>query len=130
MTGSPGRSGGNRQYGEDNTREDGGPSMPLALSDKARTKWAEIMTQLPVHELRRIDCHQLGILCGLLVEADTLLSMLQDNPADHRTRRLHSATVQHIARLSAVFGLSVGDRKRIKLEPEPEIDELEEFNRS
>jgi phage terminase small subunit len=131
MTGSFGRSGGNRRFvGKDGSKQDGGPVKPSGLSEQASSKWDELIGQLPHHELRRIDVHQLEILVGLVLEAKRLLEMLAANPADHPTRRLHLSTCQHISRLSSQFGLSPADRKRIDVEPEPEIDELEEFIRS
>lgn len=124
MTGIPGRSGGNRK-GEDcdRTKPDGGPLKP-SLSESVGAKWDELVSQLPIGTLRRIDGHELKILAELLVMADSLTEVVQRDPSDHKSSRVFLNVVAQVHRLSASFGLNPGDRKRLAFEPEREESEL------
>ena len=82
------------------------------------------MGQLPVHALRRIDCHELKILCDLLVVADELGKRLEQDATDLKSARMLVQVAAQIHRFSAVFGLNPADRKRLAIADEspPEED--------
>lgn len=124
MVGIPGRSGGNRKdTGAEMTKPDGGPVKP-SLPKNVGAKWDELVSQLPLGTLRRIDGHELKILSELLVMADSLTKKIQEDPSDHKSSRVFLNVVAQIHRLSASFGLNPGDRKRLALAPEQEESEL------
>jgi hypothetical protein len=117
MTGSAGRSGGDRKtVGVDTTPEDSGPTKPN-LPPKVSTKWDQLIEQLPKKSLRKIDCHELKLLAELLTMADQLSSAAIEDPTDHQTGRLFLNVCDRVHRLSASFGLNPGDRKRLSLDP-------------
>ncbi len=124
MVGVPGRSGGNRKdTGADRTKPDGGPVKP-SLSAAVGSKWDDLVSQLPVGTLRRVDGHELKILAELLVMADLTSEVIQRDPSDHQSSRVFLNTVAQIHRLSASFGLNPGDRKRLAFVEEKEESEL------
>lgn len=118
MPGTPARSGGNRQVGGDPTPDDGGPIKPITLTESASSKWDDLLGQLPSGILRKVDCHQLGLLAELLAQAEQLAALIANDPADEKSRRLYLGTCDRITRLSPAFGLSPTDRRRAKLETE------------
>lgn len=124
---SSSRSGGDRSFGDDMTPEDGGPVMPADLDPAVAAKWTRISDQLTKHILRKIDEHQLKVLCELLVLSDSLADQTRKDPTDRQAQRLLLATSDKIVRIGASFGLTPGDRRRMKIEPEPEIDEIQAF---
>lgn len=118
MTGSAGRSGGDRKtIGLDTTPQDSGPAKPK-LPAKVAKKWDLLIEQLPKKSLRKIDCHELKLLSELLAIADSLSTAALHDPTDHQTSRLFLNVCDRIHRLSASFGLNPGDRKRLSLETE------------
>lgn len=122
MTGSAGRSGGDRKtIGVDTTPEDSGPTKPKLPPNVAK-KWDQLIEQLPKKSLRKIDCHELKLLAELLTMADQLSSAAIDNPTDHQTGRLFLNVCDRVHRLSASFGLNPGDRKRLSLETDEDIE--------
>ena len=48
--------------------------------------------------------------------------MIEANPSDHKSRSLRLRVSQQVARLSAQFGLSPADRKRLNFDP-PEVED-------
>lgn len=116
------RSGGSRELHTDRTEADGGPRQPEGLTAAAKDKWVEVLGQLPAESLRRIDAHQLRLLCELLGQADALAQAIDDDRGNAQARRLFLATVDRVAKLSASFGLSPLDRQRAKLELAPAKD--------
>lgn len=127
MTGTSGRSGGSRVVSVDRTLADGLPELPMGQSNAFNSKWSEVLSQLPKDALRKIDVHQLAILCHLLNHAEQLAALLESDPSDHKARRLFLQTGQSVNRLSAQFGLSIADRSRLNIEPQREKDVFEEF---
>ena len=86
--------------------------------------WNSLMSQIPVSLLRRADAYQLQILCECVVRREAYAKMLQMDPEDFKAHRAYIQTVQHIAKLSTQFGLSPIDRRRIRMDEQPE-DEME-----
>ncbi len=124
MTGTR-RSGGNRWLKHDRSENNGPPVKPMGMTDAWNAKWDELMKQLPQHELRKVDVHQLKSLVTLLLHEQELSAILAKDPFDDRKRRLYLQTVASIGRLSAMFGLSVADRKRLDVAPPPTDDDDE-----
>jgi hypothetical protein len=127
MTGTS-RSGGSRKAGIDHTPEDGGPDRP-ELPDDIASKWDELIEQLPIHALRKVDVHQLKELARLMAYSDSLHRLVLSDPLDHKTGRMYLGVQDRIHRLSASFGLTPADRKRLSLEPEQEDDPLQQYLR-
>ncbi|MBM3968054.1 MAG: hypothetical protein FJ308_23805 [Planctomycetes bacterium] len=119
--GGTSRSGGNRVLGIDSSEPDGLPSKPK-MPAKVGKKWDQLLSELPKPALRRIDQHELKILCELLVHSDSLAEVMRKDPLDHATGRLYLNVADRIHRLSAAFGLSPADRKRLALSTESEDD--------
>lgn len=125
MVGVAGRSGGDRwTEGCDRTSDDGGPLKP-ALPDEVGKKWDELIGQMPAGSLRRIDGHQIKILAELLALADVLSVATLADPSDHKTIRAFLNVTAQIHRASSVFGLSLGDRRRLAIAPV--VDEEDGF---
>lgn len=122
MAGTSGRSGGSRELGADRSEPDGIPSPPTGRTDVFYSKWGSLLNDLPANELRRIDGVQLAILTQQLVEIDELDEMIEANPSDLKIRSLRLRVSQQVARISAQFGLSPADRKRLNFEPPEEED--------
>ena len=124
------RSGGDRSLDSDAFPEDGGPVMPAGQSEAFNAKWCRLVSQIPIRSLRQIDEHQLEILVTLLVHTGQLAAMLAADPSDQKTRRLYLQTSQSVSRLSAQFGLSIFDRQRLRIEPEPVEDAFQQWMES
>ncbi len=118
MTGTTGRSGGNRNLGDDGTAIDGTPEPPEGRSKAFYAKWSSLLPTLPAQSLRRVDAVQLAILVEQLVEIDELTTHIESEPADLKARSLRLRICQQVGRMSAQFGLSPADRKRLNFEPE------------
>lgn len=119
MTGTS-RSGGDRSIGQDMTEDDGGPIRPQLPTGVAE-KYDEILSQLPHNVLRKVDVHSLSNLARLLHLSDLYAKITLDDPMDHKTGRLYLNTLDRIHRMSASFGLTPADRKRLAFAPpEPE----------
>jgi hypothetical protein len=116
------RSGGDRSLSTDKTPNDGPPIKPDNMTARAQDKWGELLEQIPTCLLRQIDVHQLRLLAELLAQSDALAERIEDAPSDDKATRLYLATIDRVARLSGMFGLSPNDRKRSQLEPAPEDD--------
>jgi hypothetical protein len=127
MAGTAGRSGGNRSINQDRTPANGPPELPQGHSEAFGVKWAALIAELPPSELRRVDGFQLEVLVGQLCEIDELSAMIEKSPEDLKIRSLRLRVAQQVARLSAQFGLSPSDRKRLAFEPEPEPDAFDEW---
>ena len=122
MAGTAGRSGGNRELSADRSAHDGLPEPPQGRTDAFYAKWASLLADLPASELRRIDGVQLAILVDQLIEIDQLGAMIEADPSDLKSRSLRLRVSQQVARLSAQFGLSPADRKRLNFDP-PEVED-------
>jgi len=124
------RNGGNRTSGQDNFPIDGLPSRPndWGKNEKAEsTAWTHLLNQIPAELLRSNDTYQLRILCELIVRERKLAKMLRDDATDLPTNRAHLQVAQQISRLSAMYGLSPIDRRRIRLEPQKPDDDADDW---
>jgi phage terminase small subunit len=129
MPGTPTRSGGARLVGNhDNSTPDGGPVRPHWLTEKQQKIWDEILPTLPEEALRKRDQHLLAELVSYIAAIRRINIEFDENPADKDLRCSRTQYTQKIQQISALFGLSPADRKRIQLEtPKEEEDELTEF---
>lgn len=129
MVGSNGRSGGDRTISQcDTSPVDGGPQCPSDLPESVAGKWRSIVEQIPAGALREIDGHQLRILCELLHGADVLAEQVRADCMNDKARRMYLQTCDRVNRLSAQFGLSPMDRRRVNLQPaESEWDEVDKW---
>jgi len=123
MAGSS-RSGGNRTSSDDNFPIDGLPAKPANWGRDEGAVWAQLLRQIPAELLRRVDAFQLKILCELVVRETHLAAACRVDPLSTAMTRSHLQTAQQIGRLSAMFGLSPIDRRRIRLEPTSEGDSV------
>lgn len=117
------RSGGNRTSSDDNFPQTGLPEMPKEFRRRGSEEgkiWKRLMGEIPAELLRKIDAYQIRVLCSLIAREATLATQCQMDPADLQMNRAHLAVVSQIARLSAMFGLSPIDRRRIRMRP-PEV---------
>ncbi|MFN9434945.1 MAG: P27 family phage terminase small subunit [Planctomycetota bacterium] len=126
MPGAPNRTG-HFATGTDRTQADGLPQMPPSITAAAAAKWNELLDQLPRPALRRVDSHQLRILCELLALVDVQTEAAAANPTDPKLSRMLLQTAQHIHRLSSCFGLTPADRARMSLPEDEGPDELQLF---
>ena len=124
MTGSKGRSGGNRwQSEEDPTPEDGGIRKPDAMPPAVDAMWDELSSRVSI-PLRAVDSYQFHHLCLLLVDIEYLAGYLRSEPDNDKLRQQMRMNMQHVSRLSSQFGLSPTDRKRMKIEKAEAKDEF------
>ncbi len=84
--------------------------MRTGISNKSASKWKELLDQIPLQVLRRVDVHELRILSELRALSDALSATVATDPADHKAARLPLPTAQQIHRLNACFGLTSADR--------------------
>jgi|694.fasta_scaffold49828_2 hypothetical protein len=129
MGGITGRSGGARNRGNfDLSEQDGLPEKPTSMSEAQGEVWDELMDQLPLEALRKIDRHLLFLLSSLIAGSRKLNQEWLLDPADRDIRTSYMQTLEKIRQLSGLFGLSPADRKRIQIaEPKEEQDDLAEF---
>jgi len=105
---------------QDMTLEDGGPIRPVMPTEVA-AKYDEVLSQLPPGVLRRIDVHGLHNLARLLQVSDQYFQLTMDDPTDHKSARLYLNIQNQIHRMSAAYGMTPADRKRLAFAPpEPE----------
>lgn len=130
MTAVAGRSGGERLKGTyDASAFDGGPEKPTWLTQEQSSVWDEVIKQLPADALRKRDVHLLAELCGYVYAVRYINSQWARDPADKDLRCAKTQYTQKIQQISALFGLSPADRKRIQIDKPPEEkDDLDEFN--
>lgn len=114
MVGMPGRSGGDRTRHEDQFPMDGAPERPPNQSAAFYEKWDEIISQLHLPSLRKVDVHQLTNLVDVMVYKDEL-KRLAATTQDPVFYRLINTYVNTIIKLSIHFGLSPGDRQKLKV---------------
>jgi len=128
MAGSAGRSGGARLHGTfDVSAQDGLPKKPASMTELQSQVWDEMMEQLPLEALRKIDAHMLYGLTALVAKMRTLNGEFQHSD-DRDIRTSFLQTFDKLIKASGHFGLSPADRKRIQIaKPEEEEDQLEEF---
>ena len=89
--------------------------------------WDGLLEQIPEGILRSVDAIQLETLTKLIVQGRALSQMAMANPADVAGNRAWMSNADLVRKLSACFGLSPSDRKRLKIEPLPEPDEFSEM---
>ena len=115
-------SGGNQALQHDGSQRDGLPSKPTDLSDDVSIVWDSLLKQIPASILRSADCYQLETLAKLLVQGRALSSSAMADPGDASLNRAWLANADLVRKLSACFGLSPTDRKRMAIVEEPETD--------
>ena len=120
-------SGGNRDGGSDASPIDKGPVKPSDLAPAAAVVWDDLRLQIPSGVLRAADCHQLRTLAELIVQSRALSRAAMANPSEPRLTRTWLGVVDQIRKMSMLFGLSPADRQRLKIEPEPPMDEFAEL---
>ncbi len=139
MTGSTGRSGGNRKpqkvlsklpNGSQTEQASQLPTKPGGLSATLSECWDLILEQLPHDVLQPIDVHELKFLVTLICHSEQLAANIEADPTDAASRRLYLQTFKEVHRLSAVFGLNPADRSRLGIakadtEPDPFLEFLE-----
>lgn len=123
------RSGGDRvANGQDTFPRDGMPSRPLDLTKEEQELWTVLMSQIPNEFLRRVDSHQIKTLCELLAAKDRVAKAMKNDPEDMRIVRTYINVSQQLNRLSALYGLSPLDRRRMKIETEQSGDDEDEWS--
>ena len=129
MNAVAGRSGGQRLVGNHDTSVfDGGPKKPDWLSEIQSVAYDELLSQLPADALRKRDVHLLAELATYITAIRKINRAWEKDPADKDLRCAKTQYSQKVQQLSALFGLSPADRKRIQIDtPKEEIDDLEEF---
>ena len=116
-------SGGNQALQHDGSQRDGLPSKPTDLSDDVSIVWDSLLKQIPASILRSADCYQLETLAKLLVQGRALSSSAMADPGDAGLNRVWLANGDLVRKLSACFGLSPTDRKRMAIVDEPDADD-------
>jgi len=66
-------------------------------------------------------------LAELIVQSRALSAVALADPREPRLTRSWLGVVDQIRKLSALFGLSPADRARLKIEPETEPDEYQQW---
>jgi len=120
-------SGGNQNSSHDGSKQDGLPSKPKDFNGACSDVWDGLVLQIPEGILRSVDGIQLETLTKLIVQGRALSSMAMANPADVAGNRAWMANADLVRKLSACFGLSPSDRKRLAIppvEPESEFGEM------
>lgn len=121
-------SGGDRvANGADTFPKDGQPSRPMDLTKEQTAYWSELVNQIPTEMLRRVDTHKLKNVCVLLATRDRLVKELETD-TDLKCVSKLVLVINAIKGHSALFGMSPLDRRRIKLEPQEEEDDAEEWS--
>ena len=127
MSGTAGRSGGDRV----SCGKDGFPQsdlvVPASLGDDEKQVWRQLVEMIPADLLRSIDYIQLRILSESVVHIEKLAQVMRSDPDDHKASTRYLQFGQHITRLSAQFGLSPADRSRLKFEPPNPDDDASEW---
>lgn len=126
MPGTAGRSGGDRKSSGADGFPVSLPSMPPGMQKEEQAIWHALLDQIPTELLRGIDTYQLQVLCRCVIDARKLHKDWT-NSQDLKSLRMCRQTEQHISRLSAQFGLSPSDRKRLQFEGTGELDDAEEW---
>lgn len=123
------RSGGDRvANGEDTFPRDGLPSRPTHFDKDHNEVWTMLMGQIPNELLRRVDATLLQSLCENIVSRNAYYKLLLADRLDKTVFSHWMRSTQQIQRLSPVFGLGPIDRRRMKLAPQEEEDDAEEWS--
>ena len=117
--GGQGSGGAHGNFGSDGSRPNGPPSKPASLSESVSSVWDRLLSELSPAILRKIDGFQLESLANLLVQSRALGNLAMQDPTDAKVNRQWLATVDLVRKLSACFGLSPSDRKRLSITDEP-----------
>ena len=121
-------SGGSQLYSHDGSLADGLPTKPSGLEDAVSKVWDDLICQIPPNILRKVDAFQLESLAQLLVQSRAMAKLAMADPSDVSKNRAWLSTVDLVRKLSACFGLSPSDRKRLAIPPAPpEPDEFAEL---
>lgn len=110
-------SGGNQSSSHDGSKRDGLPSKPKDFNGPCSEVWDELLTQIPEGILRSVDAIQLETLVKLIVQGRALSQMAMANVADVAGNRAWMSNADLVRKLSACFGLSPSDRKRLAIPP-------------
>lgn len=122
------RSGGDRvANGQDTFPRDGLPSRPEGMSKEENKFWTLLLNQIPNELLRRIDAHQLQSLCECMALRAVYIKQLRADPLDRNLLNAYLKAVTFIKQLSPVFGLGPIDRRRMKLDQQPQGDDADEW---
>jgi phage terminase small subunit len=98
------------------------------MSQAQSDAWDEVISRLPQEALRKCDSYLLFELSGYIVASQKVMGEWLVDPSDVVLAKIKNQTTQKIQSLSALFGLSPADRKRIQIAtPKEEEDELTEF---
>jgi len=123
MVGVPHRSGGNRStLGNDPAPRDGGPAPDDSLTDAERDTFLELVGRLPTGVLRLVDSYQLAALSRLIERERWVAVAVANDPENLQLARLQVAIIGQLSRMSAQFGLSPADRRRLSLSPDESSD--------
>ena len=123
MVGAPHRSGGNRStLGNDPAPRDGGPVADGSLTDAERDTFLELVGRLPTGVLRLVDSYQLAALSRLIERERWVAVAVANDPENLQLARLQVAIIGQLSRMSAQFGLSPADRRRLSLSPDESSD--------
>ena len=122
------RSGGDRvANGQDTFPKDGLPSRPAHFDGEHNEVWTQLMSQIPNDLLRRVDAIQLQSLVENIVSRNAYYKLLIDDRLDKTAFSHWMRATQQIQRLSPIFGLGPLDRRRMKLEQQGELDDIDEW---
>ena len=102
--------------GFDESYSDAGPTKPTDITPNVSVVWDQLRTQIHPSILQAADAHQLRILAELIVQSKALSKDALANPHVLGLTRLWLSVADHLCRLSALFGLSPGDRSRLKID--------------
>ncbi len=121
-------SGGNRMgNGIDTTPEDGLPECRPDAPQDVIDAFNYYRERVAPSNLRLADAALLEQLATLSVLADKLQQVINDDPLDHKASGVYLRVAAQMTRLSGLFGLSPGDRKRLSMKTDEEKDDLSEF---
>ena len=116
-------SGSSQVSSHDGSKPDGLPAKPKGMNETCNEIWDDLLSQIQPNILRKVDAFQLESLAQLLVQSRALGKLAMANPVDVSANRAWLATVDLVRKLSACFGLSPSDRKRLAIADEsPEED--------
>lgn len=132
MPGAINRSGGGRpaESGLDAFPYHGPPEPHGDMSDAERKVWAMLLHEIPEEVLRKLDAFLLSTLCECIVTCRQLQARIRRDPTDSKITSTYLKYAAMVDKLSAKFGLSPVDRRRMRLEPPEEPDDADAWMES
>lgn len=122
MVGTRNRSGGDHvTSGTDPFPVDGLPECPPDLIEKERVVWNALLDKLPAELLRGVDVYMLGTLARCICDARKCHELWRTT-SDPKYLKLVRTTENQLNKLSALYGLTPGDRTKLKFAPTVEDD--------